>query len=717
MALTVPRAGLSGGSTASLQVATPDTGGALAEFGNVMKQVGDGLLSEQAEREMSRAKMSMMQGLQDLRMKWEQNGDPDALETQFPEEARAMRAEIVKGLMPRNQADAELLFDQIAFSHSSALGGKAIDLRQSQQRANLDEMGRIAIGAATTDPETSANYLAQYRADLDRAQANGTLSPEAAAERWNGVTSGSEGARMERLLTDNPRALVAAIEAGEMGGATDGEAREKWRARALAKADADDAARAQSARVARTEAVSVGRDLIKDGMQVYRTGSDFGREADIDALRKDPEAAAELAPELAEYDNARALYQTMPGFATMSLPAKKRALADAAARPKDKAYQADVVKAMQSSIETHETAMRDGNLYAYVEAVGVRKVDALPNPTDPSADLAGSLKQRFYTANGLANAGMTGLDANGKTRPAPLFTPEEKESWGKLTAKDAPPKEKARLAVALSVLGPNADRAAKELGADPVLDWITGGIGHSALAPKLALEVFEGQRALKQGEVAIPPETALKGAFMRDVPQVFQDGTNTGVDENPAMKAAQETAISLYAYRMRGKVPEDGAAVALDLTVWNQTVHEVLGGSGTFGEGDATGGIATVETGNEGYALMLPKGVSGDQVATAFRGLSDRVYKGEFGGVRGGPAPVTDQDWATLSINGRPPRAGGKPLDVKTFSSGRLRAVGGDVYEMTVMDRSSGQYVSVSDDQGAPWMFRLSEFLKAGGAE
>jgi hypothetical protein len=166
---------------------------------------------------------------------------------------------------------------------------------------------------------------------------------------------------------------------------------------------------------------------------------------------------------------------------------------------------------------------------------------------------------------------------------------------------------------------------------------------------------------------------------------------------------------------MRNTPAEAGETVALDEAVWKQALHEAMGGSGSFGSSEATGGLASVETGGERYNLILPKGVSGNQVEEAYAEVSERLS--QSAGFRQQPAPVlTDKDWAAMSVSGRPPRAGGKPIDAKTFSSARLMPVGGDVYELEVLDRASGRYIPIGYDQGAPWFFRMSDFLKAGGA-
>lgn len=724
MPINVPRSNALAGAAASIQVATPDTGAAFAELGQAMKQVGDGIQQERAAREMERTKLTMMRGLQDLRLKWEQSGDPDALDTQFPAEAQALKAELTKGLMPRNQADAGLMFDQIVFSHTNAIGVKALDLRQSQKRVTLDEIGRVAVGAATTDPETSATYMQEYRKSLDALVADNTLTPEQADAKWREVTGGSDMAQMERLFADDPQALLTGIEGGQLGQNLDGDTREKWRTRAIARIEADNAAKVQADKVARSETIAQGRDLLKDGMGVFRKGSDFARQADIEKLRSNPDLAAELVDELAEYDNAHALYKAMPAFATLSLDGKKRARAEAAADPKAKAYQADIVTAMDASIAEHEAAVRNGDLYAYAESIGVSKIPALPDPKDPNADLASAFKKRAFTAQALTSTGMTGFDSLGRAIQAPIFTPEEKETYAALVAADAPPKDKARLAAALSVLGPNADRAARELGADPVMDWITGGIGNEALSPKLALEVFEGQRAAEQKQISLPPIDQRRGAFFSQFSGLFNDGTGDGPDENPQMQAAVQAADALYALRSRATPPVAGVAVELDQALWAQAFHEVMGGTGAYGSSDARGGLAEVDTGGETYKLILPKGVAGQDVEAAFETIISRAGDGGKGGSFGGlmppmaTVPVMDDDaWKAMSISGRPPRAGGKPIDAKTFSSARLQPLGGDVYELEVLDQRTGRYVAIGDDQGAPWAFRMADFLKAGMVE
>ena len=721
MSLTVPRAGNIAGRSANVQVATPDTGAAFAEFGNVMTQVGNKLVSEAADREMARGKMQMMQGMQDLRLQVEQIGDPDQIEAAYASGTKALREQIVGGMMPRNHADAALLFDEVAFSHGAAIGGRVLDLQQSQQRATLDQTAQVVIaGAATNDPETQAAYLDQYTASLDALVAKGVLNPEQRAAKLSEVTGGSQSARMTRLLSDDPAALVTAIDKGELGAGMDGGQVQTFRARGVAQVESNAAAAATDATRALTERTLAGKEIITEGTKVWRAGKPFASEADIAAIKADPELAAALKPELDEYANAEDLFSFKPGFSRMSLEGKKRMRAEEAARPADKAYQANRLTAMDAEIAEHEAALKgDGDFYGFVATRGLAPVQPLPDPSSGSVgDLSAALKSRARSATGLTVTGLSGTLPGGAARPAPYFTPDERETWGALAAPTASPADRAKLAAVIAgTPGMDAERAAKELKADPMFTFVGGGMAAGDLSARVAKEAFEGVRVLEAQEVKMPPVTERRTKFFTDMPRLFDDGVDGfGADESATMRAALGTADAIYAYRMRGKQPEGGGTI--DQDVYSQSLHEAMGGSGTFGAGDATGGIATLSSYAGDYVTVLPKGVSADQITEAQDDIQARLYQAPSAR-NSGAAPVaaiSEADWKGLSVDGSLPDIGGKLPDAATFRSLQLRPLGGDRYELIKPGIMSGSYAPITAAGGRPYVISLDAYLKLGGA-
>ncbi|MDF2143197.1 hypothetical protein [Paenirhodobacter sp. CAU 1674] len=692
MSLTVPKAGISPGRApqlANVPVPQSDAGATLAAFGDRMAQVGKAMETDRLQRELQTARVDMMEGMNAIRLEFEQMGDPDAVDQQFKPRTDELKAQILGNLDQRNQQDAGLMFDELRTSHGFALGARAIELRQSQRMATLARTTDTVVRTgATADPETQAAYMAQLEDHLSYLVASGTITPEDAETRRQSAAADMEAARATRLLSDDPAALIAAIDRGaEAGfGHMDPERMQGFRARAAsAIAAAETAAQSEAERAAK-EHLSAAKDVLKDGISVFGKGRDWSGVDDAEALLQNPEVAA--MPEARQYAHAKLLHQHMPGFAALPLAEQRKRLAEAKALPIEKGYEADLAEAMQSSIAAAEAGFRDDR-FAYAREIGLKPAADLPDPLNATPDeLAVSLRGRANYATSLRDAGYT--------RDVKFFSPDEAEAWKAAVAAERSPAERAKLASAMAVaLGSVAEDAAEEIGADPLFTYVGGLIAHGG-NETLARQIFDGQRALDAKDTRMPAAPMRRDAFFREFNTLFEDGTVDGrADEAAVRDQIIAAADALYAYRRRGD--PNATDAALNEELYQQAIHEVMGGTGSFKSGDARGGVQKIR----GQLTLMPQGMSGADVEDAFDVLRAGLPDGE----------LVDKAWRDISASGNTPRAGGQPINAKTFSRLSLRQVTGSAYEMVVENPATGRLEALYGDDGKPYLVDLKKMV------
>ncbi len=707
MTITVPSAGISAGRAAQVRLEAPDTGATIAGLGERMLQMGQALEKERLDRQLARSRLDMMKGLNGLRLEAEQSGDPDGIGPAFEAGATELRDTILGSLDPRVREDGALIFDELSYGHMANVGARAISLRQSQARAILDETETTVVATGgLSDPQTQADYLAEYDRSVDVLVANGTLTPEEAGQRRRAVREGLDTTAMTRLLSENPDSLVAGIDAGVIGGNLEGPARESWRARAVG-ASAERAARA-GVEATRAEAarLDAAADLFRDGIAVTRKGQPFARFGEAVTALADPAIAA--LPEAREYAHAVALAQTMPGFNVASLTDKRAMLAAAKAAPKEKGYEADVVPAMEAAITAHEAGLKD-DFYGYAEAIGLTPVAPMADPTAPGADLVASLTARAREARALGQTQVAG------GKPVPFFRPAERDAWKAAVGPDVAPADRLRVAEAIAAL-PRADaeRAMAEIASDPVFGHIGTGMAALALPRPTALAVFEGERVIARGDVKLPPVAERRNAFFQEFSALLSDGTGpTEFDETTERDALIAAADALYAYRMRG-TDTDGS---YDAATWNQALHEVAGGSGTYDGSTADGGVQSLSNAQGSYAVFLPKGVNATQVETALDVMTENFGAAAAVADAPGWSARIEGYWRELSADGRVPSLGGKPVDAATLRRMRLVSVGGTKFRLEATDEKSAAPVALVDATGDPIFLDMTKLLRRyGGA-
>jgi hypothetical protein len=137
--LSMPYAGTNPGRPAQAQPQPVDgRAGAVADFGQVMLDVGTALENDRLDREIKRAQVDMTRELNDLRLQVEGIGDPDAADAAWQQGVEQLRSAYVAPaadgrarISPANADRFGLAFDDLANRHASSLGARSLELRQS----------------------------------------------------------------------------------------------------------------------------------------------------------------------------------------------------------------------------------------------------------------------------------------------------------------------------------------------------------------------------------------------------------------------------------------------------------------------------------------------------------------------------------------------------------------------------------------------------------
>ncbi|SFY18692.1 hypothetical protein SAMN04244548_03006 [Paracoccus pantotrophus] len=689
MSLTVPRAPTIGGRAAQLRFEDDQTGHIVARFGMTMMQVGEHIAAEQEQRGLGKARVAIAQRLNDLQLQGQQIGDPDELDQFGTAEFQRARQETIDTAPAGIRDQVGQMFDEQALPHKARLGGRGLELRHSQELANLSSLGdEVVRTVAIADPATQASARAQYEAHLDNLVQRGVLAPDQAERARQQMGGQMESARAQRMLSENPEALVAAVDEGEFS-VLGAEEAQNWRARGLAAAKSNAARGLAEDKRARSEQISSARDFLNDGISVLRKGQPFAGATDAVALMQDPEIAR--LPEAREYVATVQLTQERPELAVLPLADKRQLLADLEKRAISKPYEADKVDALRKMIAADEKGFREDPL-TYAATIGLKPAPDLPDPaTADSADLVAGLRSRRQYAASLGQSGYTD--------DPKFFTPEEREAWSRLSDAAASPETRARLAQDLAAaLGPQAEDAAAELEADPVFTLVGGGLAHG-LSPLTARQIFEGQRVIEGQQVKLPAKAERRQSFFGEFDSLFFDGTVEGWPDQAGVRdQITSAADALYAYRMRSAEAEgSGKDGQIEEKAYLQAVHEVMGGLGKYDSSKARGGVQEVRD----QLTILPAGISASDV-------EDRLDLLAAGGA---------DLWSRIAVGGGKPSAGGEMPDARSIGRMRLRAVGPDQYVMVWPNRSTGAQTVLMRDDGGPFVISMQALMQLGQAK
>ena len=707
MSLTVPRAGLQAGRSASIRINEPQIGNAVAQFGDVMREVGGALEAERLDRTRARDRLALTQAMEDLSLQADQVGDPDELDALWKQGVAERRKAYLETVDPQLRPQAELEFDARVQPYGIQIGRRQLGLMNDQRMATYTQAREAVVRqAATMEPDAAAQLLATHDAEIDGlVQRNLMPADRAMAERM-AVRAEAETVRATRLLDTDPAALVTGLDAGAFPNMDPRQA-ETFRSRGTSAIAAEQARQATAAKAENGARISAARDVLKDGSEVFRKGRAFSRQSEADALLADPEIAA--LPEAQAYARSAMLFEQMPGFAPLSLAEKDRLISEVEAQPIDTPDAARVVEAMRENRTAHREAVRK-DPWAYGASVGVVAPQPLPDPSD--AGFAPALQRR--------RADMARLEASGIIDgPAPLFTPAEAEALAPLAAPTASPAERAGFAAGLAqLLKPeDMDRAASLLKADPVFGYVGTGLAAGELPPVTARQIFEGQRAIDSKDVSLPAIQDRREPWFESFADLFEDGTRiigyrpngepiVADDETGPRDRILAAADALYAFKVRGDLAntKDGK---LSATHWQQALHEALGGIGTVGGSDARGGIGEVR----GAKVLLPPGVSAVEVQGGLIRIETAL----------GSAPYAANDpgragriLADLSPGGQPPQIGGQDMDAATWRRLRVKSTG-DGFALIWTNTETGRENIVTDAAGDPWIIDPARLIRGAG--
>lgn len=702
MTLTVPKAGVFAGAAPSLRFDRDTTGDTIAAFGDRMVQINAQLQQEREQRGLNRARVQMMSGLNDLQTEFDQIGDPDVIDSQYVQRADALRESIVADLPDGIREQAGLVFDEMAVPHIARQGRRAIDQRQSAEMAHVMGVGEELVRtAAIGDMDQQAAFRDHFDEQLGDLIQRGVMRPDQAQRIRMQIGGQMESARATRMLSDDPDALVAAIDEGEFT-QLGGDGIQGWRARAVTQSRTRAAQVAAAAERARNEYLSEMGDIAKDGAAVLRKGQPFARDAELRDALADPEVAAK--PEVREYLATAALFDARPELAAMTPEQKRGVLAELEGQAAGKDYEIAPRDTLRDLIKAEDEALAKDPLGYWAATLK----DPLPGLPDPGSaapeEIGAALSARRRRAVSLVEAGRA------TAAQVKIFTPEEREAWSDRAAPEASPQARAAVAQSMaSALGPLSRAAMAEISDDPVFVHVGSGLA-AGMDQKLGRQIFEGQRVIAGKQVKLPSEPQRRQAFFGEVSGLFPDGTDKEWSDQAGVRdQIIDSADALYAYRMRGKVEEGGRSGSadpeigvLDQGVYLQAVHEVMGGTGTynagmFSRGKPEGGLQRLN----GALTIMPRGVSAGDVKARL------THLGKGGGAIG---------WAGISPSGAIPQVGGEAPDETTMNQIRLRAVGpdpqtGDDLYVMIRQRPDGAETVVMGDDGLSYNMSMQKLL------
>lgn len=713
MSLTVPTAGVIAGRSATVRIATPDTGAILSDFGAKMVDVGTKWKAERLQLQGQQAQLAITRELGQARQQVEQIADPAAIGPAWD----AKVAEITDRYITHDQSGKVTIDPKLAEQlgltltglsdqHGLALGNRVIELTRSQQEAAwIEARTQITTAAVTADPETFGALVAQGEAWIDARAANGQLDPAAAATEKQTLRREVFQGRAEAMIQNDPQAFLKAADAGAMdplGGDLLGSSRlaaEREIARRATEAEKV----AKMTAKARSDAID---SRLTEMTKIIRTGA----RATDEAFLADPEVMA--SEKYGEAKAALDLRNETPGIRQMTVAQLDAAIAAEQGNPVAHDYQTERLAVLRQ--------WRDAAAVGWAtDAPGMAKAAGLPvpelpdfNPADPQAFAAGIVGRLSFEKS---------VQAEGYTTAPAALSPSDKAKLKPVLDPKADFGPKLALAEALAAGTQGDPRAlAGQIGASPVFVHaasIMATTGNRALAE----QILRGEQKDTLGTVALPSEDTMNLTFDEVTGGIFAD--------NPTLRAQYgEAARALYADLAAGVDPaqtgsgitvmgvgwrEDPAAVQL----YTDAVQQVLGATPATNGALTIGGVQEIN----GAMVALPPGVAAADVNTALEVIRSKHLLGqrwtpEDGGGWTSAATATPPDplraLKAASITGAAPAFGPDPR--AWFDMVHLRRVGeSDIYEMQVTVEGRTYTVPQADDpNGTPYRFVLSDLIR-----
>ncbi len=706
MTLTVPRSGTVAGRAPTLQAVPDATGQLVTQLADVMSQVGTRLEDDRLSRERNRLQVEMTRDMNNLRLELEDIGDPDVLEASWNQRRDALRATYMDGqtedgrprVDPRNAERFGLAFDELADRNAFAIGTRALGARQSQREATWRAYEQEAtVAAATADLETRAILIANGDAQIDELVAANVITPEEAEIRRQGLRGTVAEARAVRQIGDDPDAFLAASQAGVFN-----DLPAPTIARFEAQAQSQIASR-ETAAVREAEAAATERArVIGTRLSEIATIAGDGRVAADEARLDDPEWQAH--PDYARAEAAVALRGDYADMATMT-PDQLDALVTqeeglAIAHP----YQNERLELLRERAE----ATREGwasDPVAFAAEAGFAVPVLRPFDVGRPEDLVADLQQRGAWAQQAV--------AQGYTTDLRVLSDAERDQLRASAAVDQDPLQRIDLAIAafIGLRGWGEDRGAAVFD-DPVFVGMATSLVQGEISTSTAAEVFRGQQVLAAETIVMPPARDRNSASFQVLEAFFADIPGGEARQRRVTSSAD----ALYAARIRRTDPTDEFQPAL----YAQAVHEVLGGTGTFDDRDATGGLQRIG----GSLTLLPRGVNGGDLQAALNAIAappslERDAVQEGGTIQEFQVRLDAERMrriTDISESGLPPMGAENP-DVTAFwddfGTYSIRAVGPDRYVLGYSVQA-GHFTVVYDTAGNPFTFSARRLLEVG---
>ena len=553
------------------------------------------MTAERLDLEMGRLQVDMTRDLGQLRLKYEQMGDPDAIDTQWPADIKALKESYLNGktdtgrarVDPRLRDRWELGFDDLANKHALAVGTNALALRQSQRVANYIDYRHEAGGqAAATDPDTRDTLYAQHRAYLEGLAEKGVITPEEVAADDRKFRADTENAFAICLIGEDPQGLLRAIQAGDLSNLSPEEqARYTVRAESALAAEAEKNQRAAD-QAQRERDAAVATEL-GEAIRIVRAGGT----SSIEALTEDPAVEASHPDLVSELRGAAALRDNQI-FIDQMTPAQLEALStDLGGKDATKVWHLDAKKAVDTQLQAARKGYAtDGIAFAKSVGLSVPEIDF----SDP-ARTAATLAKRLTFAQAQAEKGYT--------KEVVILSEAERKELGAIIDPKADPAARVQIAAAMmSGLKGSAGAVARSSGAGPVfgraIDMMADGVDAGTV------------QAMLRGEQKLELDTALAPP-LKDRLMLFNELTGdlfAGDAKNAAGLMAAATA--LYADDMGTIDPEDIAnGVFSDGPARDKmlgAVQTILGASPDADGQMTIGGVQEIK----GEPLVLPRGVA-----------------------------------------------------------------------------------------------------------
>ncbi|MBU2867012.1 hypothetical protein [Pacificibacter marinus] len=703
--LTVPRAGLDAGRSATVRVEANSAAADVAQFGQTMANVGMQLEGDRLEREMNRLSIDLTKDMNDLRLDLAQIGDPDQLEAVFKSRVKDLKSSYIDGqndlgrprVDPRNKEKFGLAFDDLAVRQQFAVGSQALAGRFAQREATYIEYAHTAAStAATADQDTRDVMFDQGSAQIDQLEANGIIDPATAAQRRLSLRASMDEAAALSLLNEDPQQFLDADADGDFSGLS-GDSRSRFIASANNKILSAQAKAEKDLEIAVKAEEKAVSDRLGEMSGIWSAGQ---RAVDEDAYLSRPDVQAH--PDFPKAMAQKQLLDEQPALDMMTVGQLDQLVDAEKNRPKAFKFQAERLEVLEGKLASEKEAWaKDPIAQARQKGFGAPEVPQF-DPENPDAFAQGLNQIRNYSSS-LVENGWTDHDA--------VFSQDDITNLKEQIAGQDDPAQLAVMAKAIvGSLGSRPDVIGL-VSNDPVFQYV-GSLQLSNGSPKLAAEILTGQQAVAQKTVILPPLKDRLEPTFESVETLFLD-----IPGGPKLQAnVMASADALYGARMGRVDPADD----IDEDVYGQALHEVLGGTGAFDGRNARGGVQDVFD----TKTMLPMGINAKQVENALDGLTKQLVDDGLGG----PNKITktghdilssglsriavraDETGAFVSSDDVP-LINGQDVFLQSFDRLKIRAVANGVFEFFYTDQR-GRVLVPETQSGEPYRFSMSALMK-----